>query len=260
MATQTANIKKLRNGRKVVMTSVKNVHNNVIETAETLIEESVISGVKYQKMAVKAIKKTEPLIDKQVDIVFDTLENIYDQFEDGNKRFQKLLGITKTVKKVKSSIKKTIKATAENIENTTDKFKKTAEKVEDNFEIISKKFNKVADKVEDKIKEVANATTDKVVAAKPIVKKAKKITRKPTTRVKAIAKKVASNKKMPSIKAIKGVGPKMEKVFKASGIASIQDLAKANVKEVKAILENAGPAFKNYNANEWIKSAKALLR
>ena len=252
MAAQTAT--KLKEGRTAVMNTVKNIHNNVLETADVLIDESVNSGVKYQKMAVKAIKKTEPLLDKQVEIVFDTLESVVDQFESSNKRFQKLLGITKTVKKLKSNFKKTVKSTSENIENATETIKKTAEKVEDNFEKISKRINEVSDNVEKRIRKAANNATDSVKKSSSV----NKTVQKTVKRQKAAVKVTAS--KLPALTSIKGVGPKMEAKLNEVGINSIQDLANMTAKELSNLFNEAGSTFKNIDAAAWIKSAKSALK
>lgn len=175
MASQSSNLKRLRNGRELVMNSVKSVHNQVLETTETLIDETVNSGVKYQKLATKAIKKTEPLLDKQVDIIFDTVETVYEQVQKGNKRFQKLLGITKTVNKAKTKASKTFKAATESFEK--------------NFEMASKTIKTVADRVEDNIEKLSSNIKVSTEKAEQTTKTAAKNVRKRTTAGAKTAKK-----------------------------------------------------------------------
>ncbi|MBT8234052.1 MAG: hypothetical protein HKO66_12370 [Saprospiraceae bacterium] len=203
MASQSSNLKKLKNGRKIVMNSVKTIHNGVLETADTLIEETVNSGVKYQKLATKAIKKTEPLLDKQVDLFFDTAEAIYTQIQTGNKRFQKLLGITKTVKNAKSTVNKTVKMASkkleENFEMASSAIKTVADRVEDNLEKLGSNIKVTTQKVEEKATEVKKTAAKKTKTvskrAKSTVAKAKKAVKKAPAKRKASAKKVTARRK-----------------------------------------------------------------
>ena len=200
MASQSSNIKKLRNGRNIVMNSVKAVHNGVLETAETLIEESVNSGIKYQRLAAKAIKKTEPILDKQVDIFFDTAEAIVDQIQTGNKRFQKLLGITKTVKKATKTVNKTVQMATESFEKNFEFASKTiktvAERVEDNLEKLGSTIKVSTKEIEEKAKSVTEKSVKTARKNKSkVVATAKKVAKKTPAKRKATAKKVAVNKK-----------------------------------------------------------------
>ena len=247
MATKAANRPRLKKSRNMVMDTVKNIHNGVLETTELLIEESVNSGVKYQKMAARAIRKSEPLLDKQVDMAFDTIETLYGQFESGNKRLQKLLGITKTVKTLKSKMNKSIKSGSKMIESNMDTvsklYQKTADVVEDKYEDLTGKINK-------SVKEVTPKKVVKSISKKKITKKVRKATKKVS-----VPTMIQSN-----LKVIKGIGPKMEKTMKAHGIKSLNDLAKMTSKDLKEIIVSAGPLFKKENATTWIKSAKAAVK
>ena len=92
MATATATRKKKAARRVDVKKTVNNINETLINTTEELIDNTVITGEKYQKLFSKSLKKSQPIIEKQVDMAFDTLESIKDQYEFGTVRFKKLIG------------------------------------------------------------------------------------------------------------------------------------------------------------------------
>ncbi len=53
------------------------------------------------------------------------------------------------------------------------------------------------------------------------------------------------------LKKIEGIGPKIAEILNAAGIATFDDLAAAEVTEVKAILEKAGNRYKMHNPASW---------
>lgn len=74
---------------------------------------------------------------------------------------------------------------------------------------------------------------------------------KPSTKTKATVKSKKDN-----LKKIEGIGPKIEKLLNADGILTFDQLAKAKVKRVAAILEAAGPRFRMHDPGTWAKQAK----
>lgn len=128
MATETKTINILKKRRTKTISSFKNAHAQVLDITEGLVEGAIESGTKYQRLTAKLIKKSEPIVEKQIDIMFDTIEEVYKQYNTGNKKLLKLLGITKQVKKAKSDIKSTVKKTSVKIEKNVDSLKSAAEK------------------------------------------------------------------------------------------------------------------------------------
>ena len=92
MATATATRKRKATKRVDVKKTMTNINETLINTTEDIIENTVETGEKYQKLFAKTLKKSEPIIEKQVDIVFDTFESLKDQYEFGTVRFKKLIG------------------------------------------------------------------------------------------------------------------------------------------------------------------------
>ncbi len=73
----------------------------------------------------------------------------------------------------------------------------------------------------------------------------------------AFAKK-ANKKKGPraeDLKIIEGIGPKIEGLLKADGIANWSDLAAASVDTLKAILKKAGDRYNVHNPSSWPQQA-----
>lgn len=127
MATSKANKGKVNQRRDQVLNSVKKVNCMVLDLTENLIEGTISTGSKYQRLAASAIKKSEPIIEKQVDMIFDTVEIAMDQIENNSKRFQKLLGITKQVKSAKTRLNKLAKRVSVKVETGIDEAEKAIE-------------------------------------------------------------------------------------------------------------------------------------
>lgn len=138
----------LKEARKTVIEAIKSVNDNLINFADVIIDETTASTAKYQKLTAKAIKKSEPIFEKNIDIVVDSAELIYQQISTGNKRLQKLLGITKQVKQARKSIDKTIKNANETIEKNVKYIK---ENIEETAEEIEKTTKKVVKQVKETI-------------------------------------------------------------------------------------------------------------
>ena len=144
MATKRNNMTELKNTRNSVIETIKSVNDNLIGFADVLIDETTASTAKYQKLAAKVIKKSEPIVQKNVELMVDSAELFMNQFSEGNKRLQKLLGITKTVKSARKSFEKTIKSANETIEKNVKTIK---ENIEDTAEEVEKRTKKVVKRI-----------------------------------------------------------------------------------------------------------------
>lgn len=88
-------------------------------------------------------------------------------------------------------------------------------------------------------------------AAKP-KKQAAKVAAAPVVEAAAPA---APSGKPDDLKKIEGIGPKISELMVAGGIPTFQALADANIDEVKAILEAAGPRYRIANPTTWAQQA-----
>ncbi|GJM36213.1 MAG: hypothetical protein DHS20C18_52140 [Saprospiraceae bacterium] len=200
---------------------VKILNNEALQVSNSLVEASLTTGSKWQKLMVKAIQKGTVLLGNQQDLVLTTLEGLKDQYVSGNKRVKTLLDLEKSPKT------KTVKAK-----------------------------NQVAKAIEKPAKKVATKPAKKVVAKvapKMVAKPAKKVTRASAKKVVTTAPKTTGD----DLKKINGVGPKVETLFNQAGIRTFEQLAKADNKTLSAIFEKAGPRFKTINPESW--KEKALL-
>lgn len=180
MATQRAKKVSLKNTRAQVLSSVKTINCKVISLADDLVDETIATGSKYQKVATKAIRNSEPIIEKQVDMIFDTVEMTIGQIQNNSKRLQKLLGITKQVNMATNTIGKATNTIGKLVQKVTGK-------VEEEMDVVTKTVKKTVRKGKK-----ANSKTVKALAKKgnrAVSKKAapKRAVRK--TRKTAVAKK-----------------------------------------------------------------------
>ncbi len=109
--------------------------------------------------------------------------------------------------------------------------------------------------------ETVTAATKKEVKAKaPVAKKEAKAapTKKATT--KATTKKTTTpTNKAQNVQLVNGIGPKLEKFFKAANIVTLQDLISATDASVQAVITSAGSRFKSLKAADLKKEAKKLM-
>lgn len=206
MAKPTKNLKTLKKGRATALKTVNTVNTKAIELTEDLINGSVATGVKYQKLAATALKKSEPIMAKNVDMAFDTVEALYGQMISANTRLQKLFGIEKTVKNAKSTLWNTYQSTSKlaekNIDDATNILKAAANEIDESMEMITKKIKKSAKKAEKQIKATAEMVTDTATSKAPKSKKAKKAKKAAKKAIKSTAAKAKkATKKVTAKKA-----------------------------------------------------------
>ncbi len=75
-----------------------------------------------------------------------------------------------------------------------------------------------------------------------------------------VADKVKVSKvQKDDLKKVEGIGPKIETLLAEAGIVSFADLAKADAKVLKTILEKAGSRYKMHDPTTWPQQAKLAL-
>lgn len=236
MATKKINTDNVKINRDAIKENIKKTHDTIINASEDILNSTFKTGEKWQKLMAKAVKNTEPMREKQVDIVFDAAEAVKGQIEYGANRFKTLVGLEDDVlEKVKDKITnnpilKRFKAEVDEfVEEVSDNpIVKNAEKVatkikvevSDAYAEAKDKIEDVVDQVEDKIEDVKNAVTKN------------------------------------DLKVIDGIGPKLESILNEAGITSYAGLAKTSEKKLAQILEAAGPRYKMHNPSDWKVQAK----
>lgn len=100
---------------------------------------------------------------------------------------------------------------------------------------------------------VENNIVNVPVSERPQVASEKKLTRKSSTK-KAVAKK--EKPVAEDLTRIEGIGKKIAALLKKKDIITYKALAKCSIKNLKAILEEAGPKYNVHNPTSWPKQAK----
>ena len=201
MATQEA--KKKRNSTMKI--TAKKITESAIEVSDNLVEGSLATGAKWQKIMSKALAEGTVLFGKQQDLTLTALEEIKGQLISGNKRFRKIFGFQLP------SLKNTLKV---------------------------KKANKI----------------EKITKLKAVKKS--KATAKVVKKTAPVKTEVAKD----NLRMIQGVGPKIETLLNQAGINTFAQIASTNIKDLKTILDAAGPRFKRHNPNVWKTQAKTLAK
>ena len=155
MATK---VKTAKTYRKEITKSVGVIHDEIINISDELVEGTISAATKWQKLWAKAIKNSEPMVSKQMDMMYDTLKTVKGQIKVSGKRIKGLINEDldiptftpeKTAKKVVAKAKKTArkvvakstaKAKKATKATTAKKAKATAKKVRtvkaDNLKLI----------------------------------------------------------------------------------------------------------------------------
>lgn len=190
MASITQTKKDLTQRRNEVKKTVGKAHDTVLTTAEELVEGFVSTGEKWQKLIAKTIKNSKPILNKQVDIVFDGIETFQGQLKKGNKRVKKLTGVDpiKVADQVREETGKIISIVQKTAQQAEDRVSDIVDTVEDRTKFSIKKAEKAAKKVEGKAKtsaKKAKKTVKKVEGkAKTSAKKTKKTVKKARKSIK----------------------------------------------------------------------------
>ncbi|MEM8889152.1 MAG: helix-hairpin-helix domain-containing protein [Bacteroidota bacterium] len=193
MATKT--IKKVTLEERVdrFKENVSEINDQAIIATDKLVEISLKSGAKWQKLMSKVIDRGTDLFEKQTDLTLDILEGVKDQYTTGNKQFRNLLGLNESkAKKAKRLQKK--KASA---------------------------AKKAVAAVETSIEDLLPAKND--------------------------------------LKALQGIGPKVEGLLNNAGIHSYEDLANASVETLQNVLQDAGSRYQSMDPSNWIVLAQEAL-
>ena len=290
----------MKNNKETIKKVSAKVHEELLNTSHLFIDETVATLTRMQRITGKVIKKSEPILEKQIEITFDAVEALANQASKGGKRALKLFGVTKTYNKLTSTITNKVKeipSTEEMIENAKKFAANAKSDVEERFEDVSEKIK------DGKITEIFTLGEDKVVAKKAVAKTktakkaVKKVVAKAKTAKKTAPKKVAKAvaKKAPTAKkvavsnvktvktpvakkatvkavkattkaavseltAIKGIGPSLAAIMTDNGIKTLKDLQAATPTSLKVIAAKAGNRYKTFDTNNWVKAAKAIAK
>ncbi|MEM1336845.1 MAG: hypothetical protein AAF634_00310 [Bacteroidota bacterium] len=264
----------------------KSLNNALINATVATINTTVENGEKWQELTKKLVKKSAPVRRKQMDMVFETATAVKKQVTTGKERMLDLVGYEEDMVErafeyaSNTTVGKKVMGVAENIkekvtenpmvkkvEKTTEDLKsKGTAKLNDLREDVLEQAKKILNKGEEMVEEALDTkkTTKKVKknvakTQKAVTSTAKAVTKKATAQVEKVAA-TASALVKDDLKLIKGIGPKLEKIFNENGIETFAQLAKTSEAKMRAMLEKAGPVFKNANFSEWVKQAEDMAK
>jgi large subunit ribosomal protein L21 len=107
------------------------------------------------------------------------------------------------------------------------------------------------------ILEITGSSTDSNVSEIKVEKKVKPVeakiseateTIKPVKKAATIKAETSSN---DDLKKIEGIGPKIEEILNKNGILTYENLAKAEIESLKAMLSEAGPRYSIHSPETW---------
>ena len=261
----TKKVSKIQKTADKLKVQAKQMHDTALVTSDSLVESSIVTGEKWQKLMAKALKDGTVLFGKQQDMMLDTLETLKGQYLHGNARLRKLFGIkapsfAKAVEEAAKPAAAKMKAAKETTKMAKEIAKvglKKAKKAVTGSKAKTKKAVKATASKAAKVTTKKKATASKAVKA--TTKKAKSVTVKKKVTAKKVATKKTAVKKSTSkdnLTKIEGIGPKIEQLLNKAGIRTFKMLGTVDVKTLRAILDKAGPRYKMHNPKTWRQQAK----
>lgn len=240
MATKKVKTENTKLDRKAIKDGIKKTHDTIINTSEDLLNSTFKTGEKWQKLMANAVKKSEPMREKQIDMVFDAAEAVKDQVEHGANRFKVLVGLEGDVMdKMKDRV--TNNPLLKRFRSEVDEF---VDEVSDSP--IVKKAEKVATKIKVEVSDAIEEAKDKIEDVIEDVE----------DKIEDVIEDVKGATTKNDLKVIDGVGPKLESILNEAGITSYIALAKTSEKKLTKILEEAGPRYRMHNPSDWKAQAK----
>lgn len=100
----------------------------------------------------------------------------------------------------------------------------------------------------------AAAATATAAAARPRAAAAPRRAAEPTGAAAVLGRRV----KPDDLKAVEGIGPKIEQLLQADGITTWRELAEASAERVRSVLAAAGPRFQVHDPTTWPAQAALL--
>jgi predicted flap endonuclease-1-like 5' DNA nuclease len=271
------------------------MHDEIIEASNLVIDETVNTVTKSQKIAGKIIKNGEPIIAKQVEMTIDTIAEVKKLAVKGGKRALKLMGLTREFNSFSKTISKKVDAmpTAEDlidnakdyVANAKSDVEKTITKATDSIMKVAATAEKTIEAKTAEITKTVKAPTTKKSPAKkstaakktmaktikPAAKKSvkavtkktavKKVAKKATTKATKVVAKVTPKKVVKAdsktdLTNIKGIGPSLASIMNANGIKNIAQLKVATPAALKIVATKAGNRYASFDTSLWVEAAK----
>lgn len=270
MATKNSNISAMNKNKETIKKVSAKVHEELLNTSHLFIDETVATLTRMQRITGKVIKKSEPILEKQIEITFDAVESLKDQASKGGKRALKLFGLTKRYNKLSATISdkvNEIPSTEEIIENAKEMVASAKSDVEETINKASDSLKSVTSfgekEVAKKAKKIEKKVVAKTKATKTAVKKAvakAKVTKKETTKAAATTKKTPAIKKAVTASTSKintnAKTAKKVEVAKKVRSATTAQIAKSELTQIKGI----GASLAAIMADNGIKSINDLQK
>ncbi|HKK77589.1 MAG TPA: helix-hairpin-helix domain-containing protein [Saprospiraceae bacterium] len=183
------------------------------------------------------------------DRVFDTLDKIKERIAQANQTLLKVSdetveGALKAGKEWQKLMKESIKKSEKLLENQQEIAFEALEGIKEIHLENRKRFRALLQEEKVAAKKAATKAAAALEAAKEVSKEFPKTTLK---------------EELTDLKTIKGIGPKLEEILKSKGVQSVQDIEKAPLKRLEAILAEAGSRYKGFDPQDWKKQAKELV-
>jgi len=248
------------------------LNKELVSASMAAINTTVENGEKWQKLASKLIKKSEPVRTKQMNMVFETATAVKKQVTSGSERMMDLVGYDASVVEkalnfaTKNPVSKKVINVAEEIADkvTSNPVVKKVEKTTEGIKKMSiAKFNDVKEDVLEQAKKALQKGEELVEDVKTPKKTSKKVKAKGAAKVKEVRKKTA--KKVATVKEtaktivteVKTEGVKKVAAVKKETKKVVETSVKDDLKIVYGIGPKLEGIFNKNGINTYADLAKA---
>ena len=102
-------IERLRKNRDELGKILSSFNQELLSQTEDVVKRSIRTGDKWQKLALKTLEKSQPVLKNQTRMTVETVDSLVSQFESGRIRWRKLVGQVEDVKPSNQPAKRTSK-------------------------------------------------------------------------------------------------------------------------------------------------------
>ena len=160
----------------VAQSTIVKLNVEALKTTEALIEGTIETSAKYQNLYAKSLKKSEPIIAKNINLAFNTAETVVEQYQKSSKRVLALFGwdvkeVKKATQKEISTARKATKPASNIMKKATETAKKALSSINTETKTATQPAAKkvsqpVAKTVTNKTKKTTTTATKKIAVVK----------------------------------------------------------------------------------------------
>lgn len=257
MTTKVKNSKKVTVKENGLKAQAQVFNKTALQVTEDMIDLALKNGAAGQKIFGKVLAGGVTIFGMQQELVLNTLEKVA-QDERVQKWVKVPAGYFNRFRKTAEETTVTVKETVEQVTAIAKvEGAKVANKINKQIEVLTKAKNEVVETVEETTTElVEKAVEVKEEIVETVTEKGAEMRKIVEDTVEELEGEDTVEVAVDDLKKINGIGPKVAEILAAGGYGTFQQVAQANVEDLKQVLETAGTRYKKFDPAPWVEQAK----